>query len=126
MLCAGWLAALKRPAACVSVVIHPQPSADTLASGQPKCGQPFPAVLWDLKDSSFPAKPLLGFQKEVETERKPHTLLTLIAASPPGDAPSREGVGRGRHVLPFVLKPRWGGERVILSSHATSSSDEAQ
>lgn len=83
-------------------------------------------MLWDLKGSSFLVKPLLGFQKEVETERKPHTLLTLIAASPPEMPPHRAGGGRERHVLPLVLKPRWGGEHVILSSYATSSCDEPQ
>ena len=92
--------------------------------------RPFPAVRQDLKGPSFPAKPLLGFWEGSEDrERKPQTLITLIAVSTfgpwpsPGDTLGRLGRGvqrtRGWGAAPATFHPETppgGGEGVILPS----------
>ena len=117
----------QQPASCASVALVAQPTAQP--SHHPGL-RPSPVVRQDLKDPSFPAKPLLGFWEGSEDrERKPQTPLTLIAASTfgpwpsPGDTLGRVGRGvqrtKGCGAAPATFHPETppgGGEGVILPS----------
>lgn len=69
----GRVAGSAQQASCASVALadltHNLAQSPWALASQTNCEQPFPAVLWDLKGPSFPAKPFWGFEKEVETER---------------------------------------------------------
>lgn len=111
VLCAGWLAALRRPAACVSVAItptaqrrHPGLWPAEVQAAIPSCA-PGSERLFLSCEASFGLSE--GSGDGEETAHPSHSNSSLTS----GDAPSQSGWGGGRerHVLPLVLKPRWGG-----------------
>ena len=112
---------------CASVALVAQPHNQP--SHHPGL-HPFPAVHWDLKGPSFPAKPLLGlWEGSEDRERKPQTLISLIAASlfgprpSPGDMLAQLGWGAAPATFHPETTPQ-GGEGVILpfyEQHCSSS-----
>lgn len=96
-------------------------------ASQPNWGQPFPAALRDLKGRRFPRSLFWGFRKEVEKERKPQALITLIAAaSPPGGAPSRGDAVWGEGAPRAASRPEaTPGEGSVSFSHLTNDATAA-